>query len=81
MRNETSESFAQKKEKGRLPLGIGGTGGIIERSPKGSSIKYVRKIFRKTNISDPLIRTRTLYVLACNVSFLEILRTYLMDDP
>ena len=26
---------------------------------KGSSIKYVRKISRKTNISDPLIRTRT----------------------
>ena len=23
----------------------------------GPSIKYVRKIFRKTNISDPLIRT------------------------
>ena len=27
-------------------------------SPKGSSIKYIRKIFRKTNISYPLIRTR-----------------------
>ena len=26
---------------------------------KGSSIKYVRKFFRKTNISNPLIRTRT----------------------
>ena len=26
---------------------------------KGLSIFYVRKIFRKTNISDPLIRTRT----------------------
>ena len=25
----------------------------------GSSIKYLRKIFRKTNISNPLIRTRT----------------------
>ena len=25
----------------------------------GSSIKYVRKISRKTNISNPLIRTRT----------------------
>ena len=25
----------------------------------GSSIKYVRKIFRKTNIFNPLIRTRT----------------------
>ena len=36
----------------------------------GSSIKYVRNIFRKTNIYDPLIRTRT---CACqgvrNVSF------------
>ena len=26
--------------------------------PKGSSIKYVRKIFQKTNISNPLICTR-----------------------
>ena len=26
---------------------------------KGSSIKYVRKFFRKTNISNPLIRTHT----------------------
>ena len=25
----------------------------------GSSVKYVRKSFRKTNISNPLIRTRT----------------------
>ena len=30
----------------------------------GPSIKYVRKIFRKTNISNPLIRTQ-------NVSFSE----------
>ena len=38
----------------------------------GSSIKYVSKIFRKTKISNPLIRTRT---CACqgvrNVSFSE----------
>ena len=26
---------------------------------KGSLIKYVRKIFRKTNVSNPLMRTRT----------------------
>ena len=39
---------------------------------KGSSIKYVRKIFRKTNISNPLIRTRTCaYQGVRNVSFLE----------
>ena len=38
----------------------------------GSSIKYVRKIFRKTSISNPLIRTRKSF-------FRKILRTYLMD--
>ena len=40
--------------------------------PKGSSIKYVRKIFRKTNIFNPLIRTRTCaYQEIRNVSFSE----------
>ena len=39
---------------------------------KGTSIKYVRKIFRKTNISNPLIRTRTCaYQGVRNVSFSE----------
>ena len=39
---------------------------------KGSSIKYVRKTFRKTNISNPLIRTCTCeYQGVRNVSFLE----------
>ena len=48
---------------------------------KGPSIKYVRKIFRKTNISNPLKRTRTCaYQGVRNVSFRKILRTYLMDD-
>ena len=38
----------------------------------GSSIKYVHKIFRKTNISNPLIRTRTCaYQGVRNVSFSE----------
>ena len=47
----------------------------------GSSIKYVRKIFRTTNISNHLLRTRTCeYQGVRNVSFSEILRTYLMDD-
>ena len=37
---------------------------------KGSFIKYVRKIFRRTNISNPLIRTRTCaYQGVRNVSF------------
>ena len=36
---------------------------------KGPSIKCVRKIFRKTNISNPLIRTR------------KILCTHLIDGP
>ena len=58
----------------------------------GPSIKYVRKIFRKTNISTPpdkhtyvsntLIHTRTCtYQGVRNVTFRKILRTYLMDDP
>ena len=39
---------------------------------KGSSIKYVRKFFRKTNISKSLIRTRTCaYQGARNVSISE----------
>ena len=39
---------------------------------KGSFIKYVRKVFRKTNISNPLIRTRTCAEQGVrNVSFSE----------
>ena len=39
---------------------------------KGPSIKYIIKIFRKTNISNPLIRTRTCgYQGVRNVSFSE----------
>ena len=38
----------------------------------GLSMKYVRKIFRKTNISNPLIRTRTCtYQKVRNISFSE----------
>ena len=38
----------------------------------GSFIKYVRKTFQKTNISYPLVRTRTcLYQEVTNVSFSE----------
>ena len=39
---------------------------------KESSIKYVRKIFQKTNISNPLIRIRTCaYQGVRNISFSE----------
>ena len=39
---------------------------------QGSSIQYVRKLFRKTNISYPLIRIRTcVYQGVRNVSFLD----------
>ena len=39
-------------------------------SHMGSSIQYVPKVFRKTNISNPLIRTRTCaYQRVRNVSF------------
>ena len=48
----------------------------------GSSIKYIRKIFRKTTISNPLIRTRTVRIRGLEILvFRKILRTYLMDDP
>ena len=44
----------------------------INANHKGPSIKYARKIFRKTNISNPLIRTRTCaYQEVRNVSFSE----------
>ena len=43
-----------------------------ERNVKGPSIKYVRKIFRETNISSSLIRTRTCaYQGVSNISFSE----------
>ena len=50
--------------------------------PWGSSIKQVRKIFQKTNISNPLIahvgvRNRESEILV----FQKILRTYLMGGP
>ena len=45
---------------------------------KGRFIKYVRKIFWKTNSPNPLIvRIRELEMLV----FRKILRSYLMDDP
>ena len=48
----------------------------------GPSIKYVRKIFRKTNISNPLIRTRTCaYQGVKMLVFRKILGTYFTDDP
>ena len=48
----------------------------------GPSIKYVCKIFRKTNISNLLIRTRTCAYQGWEMLvFRKILRTYLMDDP
>ena len=46
----------------------------------GSSIKYVRRIFRKTNISNPQLRTVRIRGLEMLV-FRKILRTYLMDNP
>ena len=48
----------------------------------GPSIKYVRKIFRKTNISNPQIRTRTCAYQGLEMLvFRKILRTCLMDGP
>ena len=48
----------------------------------GPSIKYVRKIFRKTNISNPLIRTLTCAYQGLEMlAFRKILRTCSMDGP
>ena len=48
---------------------------------KGSSIKYVRKISRKTNISNPLIHTPTCaYQGGRKVSFSENFADVLMGD-
>ena len=45
---------------------------IMTNYDRGPSIKFVGKIFRKTNISNPLIRTRTsAYRGVRNVSFSE----------
>ena len=50
---------------------------------KGRPIKYVRKIFRKTNISNPLKRTHVRVRIRGleTLVFRKILRMYLMDDP
>ena len=52
---------------------------------KETSIKHVREIFRKTNISNHLIRTRTCARVRIRglekLVFQKILRKYLMDDP
>ena len=46
--------------------------GVQKETIGGSCIKYVHKIFRKTNISNPLIRTRTCaYQGVRNISFSE----------
>ena len=48
---------------------------------KGPSIKYVRKIFQKSNISNPLIHIRV-HIRGLEILvFQKSLRTYLMDDP
>ena len=52
----------------------------LVKASLGSFIKYVRKIFRKTNISIPLIGTRTsAYQGVKNVSFTENFAYYDRD--
>ena len=51
--------------------------GCFTEAHLGSSIKYVRKIFRKTNISKPPDTHTYVKMLV----FRKILRTYLMDGP
>ena len=51
---------------------ICGVGRVMKRAFKGSFIYYVRKLFRKSNISYPLIRTRMCaYQGVGNVTFSE----------
>ena len=50
------------------------------RSKMGLSIKYVRKIFRKINVSTPWYVIERIWGLEMLV-FWKILRTHLMDDP
>ena len=48
----------------------------------GVKFKYARRIFRKTNISNPLIRTCTLAYQGLEMlAFRKMLRTYLMGGP
>ena len=48
----------------------------------GITHRYVRKIFRKTNFSTPLVAHVGVCIRGLEMLvFLEILRTYLMDDP
>ena len=50
---------------------------LLEKNCMESSIYYARKIFRKTNISRPLIRTRMcVYQVMRNVSFSGNLNTF-----
>ena len=56
--------------------------GFYLKFPLGSSIKYVRNIFRKTNICNALIRTRTCaYQGVRNISFSENFAYVLNGSP
>ena len=71
------QSKSVKEEKKReQKLGISKQAVRYFYLAKRSSIKYARKIFRKTSISN-LLRMRGLEMLV----FRKILRTYLMDGP
>ena len=71
------QSKSVKEEKKReQKLGISKQAVRYSYLAKRSSIKYARKIFRKTSISN-LLLIRGLEMLV----FRKILRTYLMDGP
>ena len=70
------QSKSVKEEKKEQKLGIIKQAVRYSYLAKRSSIKYARKIFRKTSISN-LLRIRGLEMLL----FRKILRTYLMDGP
>ena len=68
--------ICKRRKKREQKLGISKQAVRYSYLAKRSSIKYARKIFRKTSISN-LLRIRGLEMLV----FRKILRTYLMDGP
>ena len=63
----------------KFGLSLSENEGIQLTCTKGSSIKYVRKVYGKTNFSDPLIRTRTFAYQGVR-KVQKILQTYEMND-
>ena len=66
-------------ERGRISNPAPALHCMLKEKGIGSFVQYVRKVFRKTNISYPLIHARTCAYRGVTV-FWNILRTYQMND-